>query len=351
MVEVTGIKLHHFIWYFYSRVGGTYHSYLTSKKPYPLNPKESDLFHLLLIGTKHPKRPRFQRAVSSSPQLHTIQCIPGDNTSLAFLFIFLRKANTGGMIKSLGIFPSVFYLANHNLFFAVAAWKVGRILCSDIPGLHEFDCMQHLQNVWIGSTMKALTSELSNILHVSLEEIDPRIRVSSSISAVICKVDKDFSLSSNYPKGHVDLFGKWMLQRYPCALLLHVERASGSRQDLWTEGCLPIIMNYPYYLEFLDWMLKKTGKNKNASLLQRNLFVVFGSVEMIALSRLLSIVYIFVCIPFHWLLGKTHRLKEYNNWGPPSMAPVIDTLREKMNAISKKPELILNEQFMIGIFK
>ena len=33
------------------------------------------------------------------------------------------------------------------------------------------------------------------------------------------------------------------------------------------------------------------------------------------------------------------------------MARVIDTLREKMNAISEKPELILNEQFMIDIFK
>ena len=56
-------------------------------------------------------------------------------------------------------------------------------------------------------------------------------------------------------------------------------------------------------------------------------------------------------MPFCWLAGKTHRLKKYNNWGPPSMSRVIDTLREKMNAISKKPELILNEQFIIDFFK
>ena len=30
---------------------------------------------------------------------------------------------------------------------------------------------------------------------------------------------------------------------------------------------------------------------------------------------------------------------------------VIDMLREKMNAFSEKPELILNEQFIIDIFK
>ena len=137
----------------------------------------------------------------------------------------------------------------------------------------------------------------------------------------------------------------------PGSLLLHVERAARPRQDLCTEGCLPIIMNYPYYLEFLDWMLKKIGKNNKASLLEQNLFVVLGSVEMIALARLLSIIHISVCMPFHWLAGKTHRLKEYKNWGPTSMARVIDTLREKMNAISKKLELIINEQFIIDIFK
>ena len=110
-------------------------------------------------------------------------------------------------------------------------------------------------------------------------------------------------------------------------------------------------MKYPYYLEFLYWMLKKTGKNDRASLFQRNLFVVLGYVEMIFFYRLLSIIHISVCMPFRWLAEKTHRLKEYKNLGPPSMARVIHTLRKKMNAISKKPELILNEQFMIDIFK
>ena len=79
-------------------------------------------------------------------------------------------------------------------------------------------------------------------------------------------------------------------------------------------------MNYPYYPEFLDWMPKKTGKNDKASLHQRNLFVVLGYVEMIALACMLSIIHISVCMPFFWLAGKTHRLKEYKNWGPPSMA-------------------------------
>ena len=36
------------------------------KKPYPLNPGKSGLFHFLLIRTKQSKSQKFQRAVSSS---------------------------------------------------------------------------------------------------------------------------------------------------------------------------------------------------------------------------------------------------------------------------------------------
>ena len=231
-----------------------------------------------------------------------------------------------------------------------AAQKVRRVLCAAIPGMHEFDCMQHLRNVWIGGMEKAVTGELNKILRDSLDEIDPTIRVTSSISAIIRAIDKEFSLSANYPKGHGDLFAEWMLEKYPGALLLHVERAAGSRQDLCTEGCLPIIQNYPFYLEFLDWTLRKTNTSDKASILQRNLFVALGSVEMIALARFMSIIHVSVSMPFRWLAGKTHKLAEYD-WGPMSMARVIDTLREKMSMIAAKPSLIHNEGFMLNIFE
>ena len=73
-----------------------------------------------------------------------------------------------------------------------------------------------------------------------------------------------------------------MKENHRGELLLHVERAAGSRQDLCTEGCLAIYMNYPYYVEFLDEALrKKKTKSEQTSILQRNLFVVLTSAEMI----------------------------------------------------------------------
>jgi hypothetical protein len=95
------------------------------------------------------------------------------------------------------------------------------------------------------------------------------------------------------------------------------------------------------------------NSNDKASILQQNLFVVLTSEEMIALSCLLSIFHISVCIPFRWLAGKTHELKDYDTdfgWGAMSMSCVIDSLYKKMNELHKSPSLIINDGFMMSIF-
>jgi hypothetical protein len=215
--------------------------------------------------------------------------------------------------------------------------------------------MNHLRNVWFGSMEKTLTMELNLHLCASCDKIDPKLRVTTSMSAIICAVDKEFSLSANYPKGHGKLFLEWIREYYPGVLLLHVEHAA-SRQDLCTEGSMAVYMNYPYYVEFLDMMLRKhcrSNSNDKASILQQNYFFALTSEEMIALSYLLSILHISVCTPFCWLAGKTHELKEYGTdfcWGAMSMLCVIDTLYEKMNELHKSPSLIVNNDFMMSIF-
>ena len=230
-----------------------------------------------------------------------------------------------------------------------AAQKLRRILVDSIPGANDFDCMHHLRNVWFGGVEKALTSRLNELLRESNDDIDPRLRVSASISAVIRAVDKEFSLSANYPKGHGELFREWMRSNHAGELLLHVERARGSRQDLCTEGCMAIIMNWPYYLEFLDEQLRKRKNKGEASILQQNLFCVLKSSEMISLARLLTILHISITMPMRWLAGKSHELSEWG-WGALSMGRAIDTLDGKMERLSDDPTLIQDEGFMMGLF-
>ena len=142
-----------------------------------------------------------------------------------------------------------------------------------------------------------------------------------------------------------------MREKHPGELLLHVERSSGSRQDLCTEGSMAIIMNYPYYVEFLDQMLRKIQKKgQKPSNLQQNLFIALTSSEMIALVRLLFILHISICMPFRCLTGKTHELQNHN-WGPMSMGRVLDTLEARLIKIKSNPRLILNEDFIMGIFQ
>ena len=90
------------------------------------------------------------------------------------------------------------------------AQKVRRILCEIVVGALDYDCMNHLRNVWFGSMEKTSTKELNLYLRTSLDEIDPKLRVSTSMSALIRAVDKEFSLSANYPKGHGKLFLEWI---------------------------------------------------------------------------------------------------------------------------------------------
>jgi hypothetical protein len=120
------------------------------------------------------------------------------------------------------------------------AQKIRCMICDQVVGAFDYDCLNPLQNTWFGAIEKNSTKELYIHLCTSLDEIDPKLRVTTSMSAIICAVDKEFSLLANYPKGHCKLFLEWIKEYYPGVLLLHVEHAAGSRQDICMEGSMAV---------------------------------------------------------------------------------------------------------------
>ena len=82
----------------------------------------------------------------------------------------------------------------------------------------------------------------------------------------------------------------------------------GARQDLGTEGAIAFYMNLPYLVSFLNDRLSIKADN----ILQRSLFTVLRSSEMIGLLRVLSIVRIAITLPTRWLAGNTEDLAKYN---------------------------------------
>ena len=107
---------------------------------------------------------------------------------------------------------------------------------SDDIRVLDDDCWNHLRNLWLGGIKKDLSTLIGNTLREELYGIKLRLRVSTIIKSVLRVVNKEFSLCANYPKGHRELFREWIETYHPGALIIHVERASGSCQDLVVDG-------------------------------------------------------------------------------------------------------------------
>ena len=214
--------------------------------------------------------------------------------------------------------------------------------------MHQQDCMNHLRCVWCKAVEKEVATALKEMVMDTMDEIAPELRVSCVFSAFARAFDKFFSLSANYPKGKGEDFAEYMKEKYESVLLFHVEGAQGSRHDLSFMAAPAIYMNRWHCLTYALYLLRIPKKQDN--ILLRNLIVIMTSVEMIAVSRLFSIMYISIILPMRWLAGKTPELAEYN-WGPVSMGRALDTLHKTMKEISDKPSLILDEDYMMNIFK
>ena len=78
-----------------------------------------------------------------------------------------------------------------------------------------------------------------------------------------------------------------------------------------------------YYIEFLDECLRTHKDN----ILQENLFIVLTSVEMVALCRVMAILFFKIVMPLQWLSGNTHFLGQCGfDWSVRSMGKALDAL-------------------------
>ena len=109
------------------------------------------------------------------------------------------------------------------------------------------------ENIWISENGDSITVEVEledgddiktirkKIILSDLEGMDFRFRISTKIEMILRAVD--FSLPANYPKGRGDMFKYWLQKHHPGALLVPVQRTSGSRQDLACEGAAAVYWN------------------------------------------------------------------------------------------------------------
>ncbi len=211
----------------------------------------------------------------------------------------------------------------------------------------EGDCWQHLRNVWIGAIVRALKNYLNKVLEDDLASIPAMYRVTIDPINLFCAMEKGFGEGANYPKGLAKIFFSYMDTYNPLVHLWPLSRAlGGTRQDIATEASMSVLMNLPYYLDFMNW---KLSCGTSDSILLKHLFIVLQSVEMIAMLHVLSILHVAITIPHRWLSGKCGSLAKYD-FGLYDMGLTVDLMEAGFEKISTDRKLILEEEFMMNIF-
>jgi hypothetical protein len=171
------------------------------------------------------------------------------------------------------------------------------------------------------------------------------LRVSCKISDLLRQVNKEYSFTANYFKGSGDDYADWKERFCPGKQYLPPIRVlGGNRQDAAFEGALPVYDGRGGMLIFTNKCLLSSD-----NLLQCLLFIVLGSMEMIAQLRGASILHLAVVIPMRWLVGNTHTLFEYG-WGEHSMGRAIALLHDAFVKIQGDGSLLLEEEFVMHIF-
>jgi uncharacterized membrane protein len=226
--------------------------------------------------------------------------------------------------------------------------KIAREIGLSVNDIREraADCWCHMMNVWFGGVSAELSNYISDFLAEDLKEIPPIYRVCIDAIDMMRCTEKLLAPTANYAKGSGAEFEQWMLEHHPGAILYPTARAcGGARQDLCVEGAPAILMNLPYYLEFLNWRMAAVG-GKSDAILATKMWIMLRSSEVIALLRVLSILHIAICLPIRWLAGKCHELKEYD-FGYYDMSTVLTCMESSFHEILDEPSLFLDEEFMM----
>jgi hypothetical protein len=243
-------------------------------------------------------------------------------------------------------------------------------LDNEMLPMYQGNCHQHLRNILVESGANHLLSKLSELLCDDLALIPPHLRVTCKIGNILRACNKDFNFTANYAKGHGSMFHAWMETFCPGSLFFPVVRVlNGNQQDAAFEEAFPLNIGHSHMVAFLNERLC-AGKTRcfmihtlnafkltscffqgvSENILQHNLFIILESSEMIAQSRLCSIFFLTIIVPMRWLASNTFKLAS-RNWGEKSMGRVIDLVYNAFATIQADGSLILNYDFMMGIFE
>ena len=118
--------------------------------------------------------------------------------------------------------------------------------------------------------------------------------------------------------------------------------------DVVSMASMAIYWNRNYCVDFLDNMISYCGREDN--ILACNQMMLLSSVEFAAVARSWYIFHLAIILPMRRLDGKTHKLA-HRKWGYIPMGKVMDKLEDDLQSIVNTPELIHDQDVMVGMLK
>ena len=160
-------------------------------------------------------------------------------------------------------------------------------------------------------------------------------------------IDKEINETCNDFKGHGEECHAFCERRFEGRVKVPITRVlGGDRFDVVFEAC---VGNYWKRPEIMQWLWLVLPLPKSDSIMQRSLYIILRSTEMIAQLRIGAIFFLSIIVPLRWLSAKTHLL-EHRKWGEKHMASAFDCVYLKCQKLKERPALILQKSFMMSIF-
>lgn len=207
--------------------------------------------------------------------------------------------------------------------------------------VHTCDCWQHLRNIIIEAMASACNETVKAAVEDDLAEFSSYERIDPEVMSLIRACFKQFHHGGEYCKGRGREFEAWRRKMKKTGAFIPFERAMGSRQDLAFDGAVALFRNRLICLEFLRGYLDCP---KSQNILDKSLYTVLRSNEVVASLRVSVLWKYLFSEPFRWIAGKASKLK---GWSYYKVGWALELVEKAMEEVVADPSRLLDPDFDI----
>ena len=145
--------------------------------------------------------------------------------------------------------------------------------------------------------------------------------MTTDVEGIVRAAAEEFvhSRTKVYKKGKGMNFFAFCLKHYPLVVIFSLARADlGTRADSATESAVALYMNRKVFMHFLR---DRIASSKDDNKLERCLFTLLGSIEIIAAVRCRAIIHLKVIEPLHFFANDSEL-----SFSPVDMGPILDAV-------------------------